>query len=63
MNNLIKIFDHDKANQLAELGFEYIYDSINNERVYAFFVSKELMEHLHNNFDAKDFLINNVLHF
>lgn len=63
MNNLIKIFDPCKANQLVELGFEYIYDSINNQQVYAFFVSKELMEYLYSNFDTKDYLINNMLHF
>lgn len=63
MKNLIKIFDPDKASQLIDLGFEYIHDSINNQQVYAFFVSDELMNFLNSNFDANDYAINNMLHF
>lgn len=63
MNNLIKVFNPEKATMLANLGFEYIHDSINNEQVYAFFASEELMNFLLNNFDAEDYVINNMLHF
>lgn len=62
-NNLIKVFDSNKANQLADLGFRYTLDRINNQEVYAFFVSKELIDYLNSNFDAKDYFMNNTLHF
>ena len=62
-NNLIKVFDPRKAKELADLGFRYTLDRINNQTVYAFFVSKKLMDYLYNNFDAKDYFMNNTLHF
>ncbi len=62
-NNLIKVFDSKKAKELADLGFRYTFDSINNQTVYAFFVSKELTDYLNSNFDSKDYFINNTLHF
>ena len=62
-NNLIKVFDSNKANKLADLGFRYTLDRINNQEVYAFFVSKELIDYLNSNFDAKDYFMNNTLHF
>ena len=62
-NNLIKVFDSNKAKQLADLGFRYTLDRINNQTVYAFFVSKELTEYLNSNFDSKDYFMNNTLHF
>lgn len=62
-NNLIKVFDSNKAQELADLGFRYTLDRINNQEVYAFFVSKELTDYLNSNFDAKDYLMNNTLHF
>ena len=61
--NLIKVFDSNKAKELADLGFRYTLDHINNQTVYAFFVSKELTEYLNSNFDSKDYFINNTLHF
>jgi len=60
---LIKVLNPDKANELINLGFKYTLESINNQTVYAFFVSKELTDYLHSNFDAKDFFYNNMLHF
>ena len=44
-NNLIKVFDSNKAQELADLGFRYTLDRINNQTVYAFFASKELTEY------------------
>lgn len=62
-NNLIKVFDPRKAKELADLGFRYTLDRINNQTVYAFFVSKKLMDYLNNNFDTNDYFMNNTLHF
>ncbi len=62
-NNLIKVFNLEKAKELADLGFRYTLDSINNQTVYAFFISKELINYLNSNFDSKDYFINNTLHF
>lgn len=61
--NLIKVFDSKKAEELASLGFRYTLDSINGQSVYAFFVSKELLEYINSNFDSKDFFLDNMLHF
>ena len=59
----IKVLNQDKAQELADLGFRYTLDRINNQTVYAFFVSKELTEYLNSNFDSKDYFMNNTLHF
>ena len=61
--NLIKVFDSEKAEKLADLGFRYTLDSINGQSIYAFFVSKELLEYINSNFDSKDFFLDNMLHF
>lgn len=60
---LIKIFNPEKAKELADLGFRYTLDSINGQSVYAFFVSKELLSYINSNFDSKDFFLDNMLHF
>ena len=61
--NLIKVFDSKKAKELVDLGFRYTLDGINGQSVYAFFVSKELLEYINSNFDSKDFFLDNMLHF
>lgn len=61
--NLIKVMSKDKADELISLGFSYILDSVNDESVYAFFVSEELLEYLNSNFSAKDFFFDNMLRF
>ena len=61
--NLIKVFDSKKAEKLADLGFRYTLDTINGQSIYAFFVSKELLEYINSNFDSKDFFLDNMLHF
>lgn len=62
-HNLIKVFNPEKAQQLADMGFEYILDSINGKSVYAFFISKESTEYLNNNFEANDFFYDDMLRF
>lgn len=62
-DKLIKVFDPNKAKELADLGFRYTLDRINNQTVYAFFASKELTDYLNSNFDSKDYFMNNTLHF
>lgn len=61
--NLIKVFDSNKAEELANLGFRYTLDSINGQFIYAFFVSEELLKYINSNFDSKDFFLDNMLHF
>lgn len=61
--NLIKIFDLQKADKLAEMGFKYILDSVNGQIVYAFFISKELMEYINSNFETTNFFYDNMLRF
>ena len=59
----IKVFDSKKANELADLGFRYILDSINGQSVYAFFVSDDLLKYINSHFDSKDFFLDNMLRF
>ena len=63
MNNLIKVLDQDKANELITLGFKYITESINGQTAYAFFVSEELNLYIMSNFETNDFFYNNTLCF
>jgi len=60
---LIKILNPDKAEQLKQLGFNYILDSINGQTVYAFCISDELIKYLQSNFDTNDFFFDNTLRF
>lgn len=62
-NNLIKVFDPKKAEELANLGFRYTLDSVNGENIYAFFVSEELLNYVNSNFESNDFFLHNMLHF
>lgn len=62
-NKTIKVFDSKKANELADLGFRYILDSINGQSVYAFFVSDDLLKYINSHFDSKDFFLDNMLRF
>ena len=62
-NNLIKVFDPEKAEELANLGFRYTLDSVNGESIYAFFVSEELLDYVNSNFESNDFFLHNMLHF
>lgn len=61
--NLIKVFNPQKATELADMGFRYTLDSVNGQSIYAFFVSEELMTYLNSNFEANDFFYDNMLRF
>lgn len=61
--NLIKVLNQEKAQELINLGFKYIIESINDLTVYAFFISEELQEYLNSNFEIKDFFYENTLRF
>lgn len=63
MQKLIKILDPDKAQELAACGFNYTTETINQELVYSFFVSKELMEYVNSKFSRKDFFLSDKLYF
>ena len=61
--NFIKIFDPKKAKELSTIGFKYTLDRMNNQIVYAFFESNELLNYINSNFDQQDYFKNNTLHF
>lgn len=61
--NLIKVLDHEKANLLIAKGFKYTIETINNNIVYSFFVSEELLNFVNKNFDIKDFFLSNKMTF
>lgn len=61
--NLIKVFNSNQAEELRELGYEYMLENIGDVKAYVFCVSEELLSYLHNNFEKKDFLLENTLRF
>ena len=62
-NNLIKVLDQDKAQELINLGFKYTTEIMNGKTVHNFFMSEELKLYLDSNFSKKDFLLSNKLSF
>lgn len=63
-NNLIKVLNPKKAEELSALGFKYSTEKCGDNNVlYAFFNSKELMSYINKNFDKKDFVLSNRLNF
>ena len=62
-NNLIKVLNQDKAQELINLGFKYTTEIMNGKTVHNFFMSEELKLYLDSNFSKKDFLLSNKLTF
>ena len=62
-NNLIKVLDQDKAQELINLGFKYTTEIMNGKTVHSFFMSEELKLYLDSHFSKKDFLLSNKLSF
>lgn len=60
---LIKVIHADKAKYLAELGFSYIKENINNQDVFVFTSNPEIIKYLQSNFNKSDFVIENTLRF
>lgn len=63
MSNTILIFDQKKAEFLSTLGFKYIFDSVNGNKVHAFLFSEELLKYVNTHFSNNDFLLNKGLRF
>ena len=63
MNNLIIVLNQEKAEELSNLGFKYITQTINNQIVYGFFISEEIMQYVTKHFAKADFLLHNRLIF
>ena len=62
-NKLLKIFNPEKANQLIQLGFKYVTETMNGYIVHSFLVTDELMDYVNSKFDGKDFFLCNRLTF
>ncbi|POO87880.1 hypothetical protein [Clostridium sp. 3-3] len=61
--NLIKVFNQAKADELSKLGFKYVSEIVNGKTVYSFFVSEEIMNYVNSKFNKKDFFLSNKLTF
>lgn len=61
--NFIKVLDQDKANELINLGFKYIVETMNRQKIHSFFMSEELKDYIDSHFSKKDFLLSNKLTF
>ena len=62
--NLIKVLNQDKAQELINLGFKYITETVNGtQTIYSFFVSEELLSYVNKNFDKRDFFLSNKMTF
>lgn len=61
--NLIKVLNRDKSQELIDLGFKYIEETVNHEKICSFFISEELLTYLNENFDKRDFFLSNKINF
>ena len=61
--NLIKVLNQEKAQELINLGFNHVKESVDENIVYCFFMSEELRKYINSNFSKKDFLLSNKLTF
>jgi hypothetical protein len=60
---LIKILNPNKANYLINLGFIYTKEQINNQDIYVFVNSPEILKLIQNNFEKCDFFFEKTLYF
>lgn len=64
MGATINILNKDKAEELRKLGFHYVEQRVNdNKLVYVFINSPKLSEVLNTKFSGKDFYIGKTLNF
>lgn len=63
MKNLIIVLNPEKAEELSNLGFKYLPQTINGQTVYSFFISEEIMQYVNSHFAKTDFLLHNRLIF
>lgn len=61
--NFVNIIDFNKALELERNGFKYVKQKINNDDVYAFIKTPELMNYLNSNFSSQEFFVDNVVRF
>ena len=61
--NLVKILNPDKAEELAELGFKYTKEKIEDKTCYVFVETKDLMKQLNTSFSKNDFSIDKTMNF
>lgn len=62
-NNLIKVLNQDKAQELISLGFKYTIETMNGKKIHSFFISEEIMDYINSNFSKQEFLLSNKLTF
>lgn len=63
MKSLIKVVNPDAANKLVALGFSYIEEQINNQKIYAFAENDEIKAILNSKFSVSDFFVDNKIRF
>lgn len=62
--NVVNIIDKTKADELFALGFKGIEQRLNeNQTVYSFFATQELLEIINSKFAKNDFYINKTVKF
>lgn len=61
--NLIKVLNQEKAQELINLGFNHVKETVNGTTIYSFFMSEELRKYINSNFSKHDFLLSNKLTF
>lgn len=61
--NLIKVLNQEKAQELINLGFNHVKETVNGTTIYSFFMSEELRKYINSNFSKQDFLLSNKLTF
>ena len=59
----VLVLDKSKADILLSLGFRYTERKINNQVVFVFIQTKELMNELASKFEEGSFLLNRIVNF
>lgn len=60
---LIKVFDQEKAQELINLGYKYISETMNRQTVYSFFTSEDLIVYINKNFNKGDYFYSDKITF
>ena len=52
----VMVFDKEKADTLLSLGFKYTIRTVDNQEVYVFIQTEELMKYICSKFDKQSFV-------
>lgn len=60
---MIKVIDKAIADKLISLGYQYMYEKINDKTIYVFKETDDLIKYMYSNYSKKNFFLENKLRF